>query len=107
MTPGEAAVASPVEMEGALPGDELLARCGSVPISDAGVPVPDEESSAPFDDVSSSRRLSTFLCSLSWICTAGSPADLAGTTHDEPAVVSTPGGDAPSSCDASSGVSLL
>ena len=78
LTPGEAAVASPRGMEGVLP-------CADV----------------------SSRRLSAFSCSMSWICAAGSPADVSGMTPDESAVDSTPGGDAPSSCDASSGVSLL
>ena len=34
-------------------------------------------------------------CSLSWICAAGSPADVEGTTPDETAEDSTPGGDAP------------
>ena len=94
-------------MEGVFPGDEFPAPCGSVPVSDDGGPVPDEESSTPCDDFSSSRRLSAFSCSLPWICAAGSPADVAGTTPNELAVDSTPGGDAPSSWDVSSGVSLL
>ena len=106
-TPGEAAVASPGEMEGVVPDEEFPAPCGSVPASDYGVPVPYEESSAPFDDFSSCGRLSAFPCSLSWICAAGSPADVAGTSPGEPAVNSTRGGDTPSSCDASSSVSLL
>ena len=38
---------------------------------------------------------------------AGSPTDVAGTTPDEQAEDSTPCGDDPLCCDASSGVSLL
>ena len=77
-------------MEGVAPDEEGPAPCGSVPASDDGVAVPDEESSAPFDDVSSSRRLSAFSCNLPWNCAAGSPAAVAGTTPDEPAAYSNP-----------------
>ena len=76
-------------------------------VVDPVITVVDEDSSAPSDDVSSSRRFSAFSCNPSWICAAGSIADIAGTTQVEPAVDSTLGGDPPSSCDASSGVSLL
>ena len=38
-------------MEGVFPGEEFPAPCSSIPLSDDGVSVPDEESSAPFDDV--------------------------------------------------------
>ena len=107
MTPGEAAVASPGNMDHVLLCEEFPAPCGSIPASDDGVPFPDDESPAPCDDVSSSRRLSAFSRSLSWICADGSPADVASKTPDEPAVDSTPGGDAPFSCDASSCVSLM
>ena len=106
-TPCEAAIASPGEMEGVVPDEESSAPCGSIPASDDGVPVTDEESSAPFHGFSFCGRLSAFSCSLSWIGAAGSPADVAGTTPDEQAVDSTPGGDVPSSCEAPSGVSLL
>ena len=44
-TAGEAAVAPPGEMEGVVHDEEFPAACGSVPASDDGVPVPDEESS--------------------------------------------------------------
>ena len=49
-TPSNAAVASPGEMEGVIPDEEFPAPRGSVPVSDDGVPVPDEESSGPCDD---------------------------------------------------------
>ena len=55
-TPGEAAVASLGEMEGVILDETFPAHCGSVPASDNGVPVPDEESS--------SRRLSAISCNL-------------------------------------------
>ena len=90
-----------------VPDEELPTPCGCFPVSDDGVPVPDEEFSAPCDGFSTTRRLTAFTCSLPWICAAGSPADVAGTSPGEPAVDSTPGGDAPYSCDAFSGVWLL
>ena len=43
-TPGEAAVASPCEMEGVVADEGFPAFCGSVPASEDGVSVPDEES---------------------------------------------------------------
>ena len=59
------------------------------------------------DDGVSSRRLSVFSSVLPRTCEAGSLADVAGTTPDEPAVDSTAGGDAHFSCDASFSVLLL
>ena len=62
--------------------EECSTPCGSVLAYDDGVAVPDEESSSPFDHFSSSRRFSAFSCSLSWICAAGSLADVASSTPD-------------------------
>ena len=50
--PGRSSSFSPGEIEDVIPGAKFAAPFSSIPATDEGVPVPDEESSAPCDDFS-------------------------------------------------------